>query len=421
MILNINKIENCICFFLLFIILSSCEQHQENPVKTTISSVKKLKTPQFDIIQGFSLENFEIDSNHVKKGESFSQILQKLKVSYKKIYSLENDFKSVFDIRKIYPGDKYYILKTKDSSYLTKLIYQRSITENVVISFLDTLSVELVTKPIEIRILTAFGTIQSSLWESFIKNNLSPALVSKVATLYSWTIDFFDIQKNDNYKIIYEGKYVDNKFIGVGKIKAILFNHKGKDFYAFSYLSQDKKVKNYFNENGESLQKALLSAPLEYVRISSKFSHNRLHPIKKVYRPHYGVDYAAPLGTDVVATGDGEIIYARKAPGAGNMIKIKHAFGNVITKYLHLHKFEKGIRVGKYVEQGQKIGEVGSTGLSTGPHLDYRVYINNQPKNPLKLNVPSKDPIPENLKAKYLSDIEKTKNELDNISLVKET
>ena len=421
MILNINKIESCICFFFLFVIFSSCEQHQKNPVKTTINSVKKLKTPQFDIIQGFSLENFEIDSNHVKKGENFSQILQKLKVSYKKIYSLGNDFKSVFDIRKIYPGDKYYILKTKDSSYLTKLIYQRSMTENVVISFLDTLSVELITKPIEIRILTAFGTIQSSLWESFIKNNLSPALVSKVATLYSWTIDFFDIQKNDNYKIIYEGKYVDNKFIGVGKIKAILFNHKGKDFYAFSYLSHDKKVKNYFNENGESLQKALLSAPLEYVRISSKFSHNRLHPIKKVYRPHYGVDYAAPLGTDVVATGDGEIIYAKKAPGAGNMIKIKHAFGNVITKYLHLHKFEKGISVGKYVEQGQKIGEVGSTGLSTGPHLDYRVYIDNQPKNPLKLNVPSKDPIPENLKAKYLSDIEKTKNELDNISLVKET
>ena len=421
MILNIYKIESCICFFFLCIIFSSCEQHQKTPVKATISSVKQLKTPQFDIIQGFSLENFEIDSNHVKKGENFSQILQKLKVSYKKIYSLGNDFKSVFDIRKIYPGDKYYILKTKDSSYLTKLIYQRSMTENVVISFLDTLSVELVTKPIEIRILTAFGTIKSSLWESFIKNNLSPALVSKVAALYSWTIDFFDIQKNDNYKIIYEGKYVDNKFIGVGKIKAILFNHKGKDFYAFSYLSHDKKVKNYFNENGESLQKALLSAPLEYVRISSKFSHNRLHPIKKVYRPHYGVDYAAPLGTDVVATGDGKIIYAKKAPGSGNMIKIKHAFGNVITKYLHLHKFEKGIRVGKYVEQGQKIGEVGSTGLSTGPHLDYRVYINNQPKNPLKLKVPSKDPIPENLKAKYLSDIEKTKNELDNISLVKET
>lgn len=421
MILNIYKIESCICFFFLCIIFSSCEQHQKTPVKVTISSVKKLKTPQFDIIQGFSLENFEIDSNHVKKGENFSQILQKLKVSYKKIYSLGNDFKSVFDIRKIYPGDKYYIVKTKDSSYLTKLIYQRSMTENVIISFLDTLGVELVTKPIEIRILTAFGTIKSSLWESFIKNNLSPALVSKVAALYSWTIDFFDIQKNDNYKIIYEGKYVDNKFIGVGKIKAILFNHKGKDFYAFSYLSHDKKVKNYFNENGESLQKALLSAPLEYVRISSKFSHNRLHPIKKVYRPHYGVDYAAPLGTDVVATGDGKIIYAKKAPGSGNMIKIKHAFGNVITKYLHLHKFEKGIRVGKYVEQGQKIGEVGSTGLSTGPHLDYRVYINNQPKNPLKLKVPSKDPIPENLKAKYLSDIEKTKNELDNISLVKET
>jgi murein DD-endopeptidase MepM/ murein hydrolase activator NlpD len=421
MLIVVNKIESYICCILFFIIISSCKNPKENPVKTVIDKVEKIETPHFNKIQGFSLEDFRIDSNRVKAGGNLSQILQELHVSYDKIYSLGNNFKSVFDIRKIYPGDKYYILKTRDSSKLSKLIYQRSITENIIMSFLDTLNIKLVKKPVEIRTLTAVGTIKSSVWNSFIKNNLTPALVSKVATLYSWTIDFFDIQKNDNYKIIYEAKYVDNQFIGVGKIKAILFNHKGKDFYAFSYLRPQGKVKNYFNENGESLQKALLSAPLEYVRISSKFSHKRLHPIKKVYRPHYGVDYAAPLGTDVVATGDGKIIYAKRAPGAGNMIKIKHAFGNVVTKYLHLHKFEEGIRVGKYVEQGQKIGEVGSTGLSTGPHLDYRVYINNQPQNPLRLNVPSKDPIPEKLRAKYLSDIEKTKSELDNLSLFKET
>ncbi len=163
------------------------------------------------------------------------------------------------------------------------------------------------------------------------------------------------------------------------------------------------------------MQRALLSAPLEYVRISSKFSHRRLHPIKKIYRPHYGVDYAAPSGTDVVATGDGKVTFASRSGGAGKMIKIKHTFGNVVTKYLHLLKFAKGIRVGSFVEQGQKIAEVGSTGLSTGPHLDYRVYINGKPQNPLKMNIPSKDPIPDTLRVQYSKDIEVLKNSLDNI------
>lgn len=406
-------------YILIVIVVFSCNQEKNQDEKVT--AVVQEPIVVYKNIHGFSEKDYEFDSSFVKSGESFGEILQRMDISYSSINKLSTTYKDVYDIRRIYPGDKYYTLRTKDSLKSAKLIYQHSPTELVVMNFIDSVSLYVVNKPITIKLKESAGVIKYSLWESFIKNNLTPALVSNVANLYAWTIDFFDIQNDDYYKIIYEAKYVDGQFIGVGKIKAILFNHKGKDFYAFSYLSHDKKVKNYFNENGESLQKALLSAPLEYVRISSKFSHNRLHPIKKVYRPHYGVDYAAPLGTDVVATGDGKIIYAKKAPGSGNMIKIKHAFGNVITKYLHLHKFEKGIRVGKYVEQGQKIGEVGSTGLSTGPHLDYRVYINNQPKNPLKLKVPSKDPIPENLKAKYLSDIEKTKNELDNISLVKET
>ena len=404
-------------FFNCFVVIlfSHCNNPKINDNGNEENHLKIQQSKSFKQIQGFSLKNFQIDSSNVKKGESFSEILQNLNVSYEKIHKIGEEFKSVYDIRRIYPGDKYYILKTKDSSYFSKLIYQHSLTENVVMSFLDTLNVELINKPLEIRIHQKAGTINSSLWQSFIDNNLTPALVSKVANLYSWTIDFFDIQKNDNYKIIYEAKYVDNKFIGVGNIKAILFNHKGKDFYAFRYHSQSKKVESYYNEQGESMQRALLSAPLKYVRISSKFSHSRLHPIKKIYRPHYGVDYAAPPGTDVVSTGDGKIIFAARSGGAGKMIKIKHAFGNIETKYLHLLKFEKGIKVGKYVEQGQKIGEVGSTGLSTGPHLDYRVYINGKPQNPLKLNVPSKDPIPKSLKSKYLLDISEIKKSLDGI------
>ena len=185
--------------------------------------------------------------------------------------------------------------------------------------------------------------------------------------------------------------------------------------YAFRYASPEDKVEHYYDENGESMQRALLSAPLEYVRISSKFSHRRLHPIKKIYRPHFGVDYAAPTGTEVVTTGDGKVIFAGWSPGAGYMIKIKHTFGNVVTKYLHLSKFQKGIKKGVFVEQGEKIAEVGSTGLSTGPHLDYRVYINDKPVDPLKMDIPSKDPIPDSLKEKYLKDILVLRKNLDKL------
>tara|TARA_B110000858_G_scaffold60282_1_gene70165 strand:- start:2584 stop:3843 length:1260 start_codon:yes stop_codon:yes gene_type:complete len=410
-------ISSCI-FFGLVLLFSTCNSNNTNIQNSSKKLIKPVKdVVRFKKIQGFSLENFKVDSSSVKNGFSFSEILQSLNVPYKKIYSLGNDFKEIYDLRKIYQGDKYYTIFNSDSNKFSNLIYQHSLTEKVVMSFLDSLNIIIIKSPIEIRIKKASGTITSSLWQSFIDNKLSPALVSKVASLYAWTIDFFDIQSGDNYKIIFESKYVENKFIGVGNIKAVLFNHKGRDFYAFRYLSKSKKVESYFTDSGESMQRALLSAPLEYVRISSKFSNRRLHPIKKVYRPHHGVDYAAPSGTDVVSTGDGKVIFAARSGGAGNMIKIKHSFGNVVTKYLHLLRFEKGIKVGKYVEQGQKIGEVGSTGLSTGPHLDYRVYINGKAKNPLKLNIPSKDPIAENLKSKYSLDIANIKATLDSIKM----
>ena len=396
--------------------MSNCKNNDQTLDFKELSK-KVIDYPQFKKIHGFSVKEFIIDSNTVKNGQSFSQILQEHKVSYEKIHKLGTDFRSIYDIRNIFPGDKYYTVFHRDSNVLSNLVYQHSLTEIIVISFLDSLRIKKIKKTVERRILKVGGKISTSLWQSLIDKKLSPALVSKIASLYSWTIDFFDIQPNDSYKLIYESRYVDNKFLATGDIKAILFNHKGKDFYAFKYLPVSKKVENYFNETGESMQRALLSAPLEYKRISSKFSHRRLHPIKKIYRPHYGVDYAAPSGTDVVSTGDGKVIFAARSRGAGNMIKIKHAFGNVVTKYLHLLKFEKGIKVGSYVEQGEKIGEVGSTGLSTGPHLDYRVYINGKPQNPLKLNVPSKDPIQEDLKAQYSLDIAEIKSSLDSITV----
>jgi len=402
----------------LLLIITQCESSNSESSKNENTDINNSPKIIYKKIHGFSTEIYSADSSRVKPGQSFGEILQNLGISFSDINILATDFKSIYDIRKIYPGDMYYMLKEKDSSSLSKFLYQHSPTEIVVMSFKDSVNMELVQKPIVVRLKQSGGKINYSLWQSFIDNKLTPALVSNVANLYAWTIDFFDVQPNDTYKIIYESKYVDGKFIGVGDIKAMVFNHMGRDLYAFQYLSPTDKVKHYYNETGESMQRALLSAPLEYVRISSKFSHSRLHPIKKIYRPHYGVDYAAPSGTDVVSTGDGKVIFAARSGGAGKMIKIKHTFGNVVTKYLHLLKFAKGIKVGSFVEQGEKIAEVGSTGLSTGPHLDYRVYINGKPQNPLKMNIPSKDPIPDTLRNRYLKDISVLKSSLDNIRLV---
>ena len=402
----------------LLFIITQCESSNSESSMDQNTDINNSPKIIYKKIHGFSTEIYSADSSRVKPGQSFGEILQNLGISFSDINILATDFKSIYDIRRIYPGDMYYMLKEKDSSSLLKFLYQHSPTEIVVMSFKDSVNMELVQKPIVVKLKQSGGKINYSLWQSFIDNKLTPALVSNVANLYAWTIDFFDIQPNDSYKIIYESKYVDGKFIGVGDIKAMVFNHMGRDLYAFQYLSPTEKVKHYYNETGESMQRALLSAPLEYVRISSKFSHSRLHPIKKIYRPHYGVDYAAPSGTDVVSTGDGKVIFAARSGGAGKMIKIKHTFGNVVTKYLHLLKFAKGIKVGSFVEQGEKIAEVGSTGLSTGPHLDYRVYINGKPQNPLKMNIPSKDPIPDTLRNRYLKDISVLKSSLDNIRFV---
>ena len=402
----------------LLFIITQCESSNSESSMDQNTDINNSPKIIYKKIHGFSTEIYSADSSRVKPGQSFGEILQNLGISFSEINILATDFKSIYDIRRIYPGDMYYMLKEKDSSSLSKFLYQHSPTEIVVMSFKDSVNMELVQKPIVVKLKQSGGKINYSLWQSFIDNKLTPALVSNVANLYAWTIDFFDVQPNDTYKIIYESKYVDGKFIGVGDIKAMVFNHMGRDLYAFQYLSPTEKVKHYYNETGESMQRALLSAPLEYVRISSKFSHSRLHPIKKIYRPHYGVDYAAPSGTDVVSTGDGKVIFAARSGGAGKMIKIKHTFGNVVTKYLHLLKFAKGIKVGSFVEQGEKIAEVGSTGLSTGPHLDYRVYINGKPQNPLKMNIPSKDPIPDTLRNRYLKDISVLKSSLDNIRFV---
>jgi murein DD-endopeptidase MepM/ murein hydrolase activator NlpD len=248
-----------------------------------------------------------------------------------------------------------------------------------------------------------------------MESDASPELAIKLSQIFAWQIDFYHLQKGDNFKVIYEELFVDDKFFAIGQIRAAYFNHNGKEFYAIPF-TQDS-VFQYFDEDGNSLRKAFLKAPLEFGRISSRYSKSRLHPVLKTHRPHLGVDYAAPVGTPVRTTGDGFVADVGYNKGSGKFIKIKHN-SVYTTMYLHLSKYAKGIKKDASVRQGQVIGYVGSTGLATGPHLDYRFFVNGSAVDPLKVELPSSHPVKPELKVSYEIQRDSLINLLKNVELL---
>jgi murein DD-endopeptidase MepM/ murein hydrolase activator NlpD len=259
---------------------------------------------------------------------------------------------------------------------------------------------------------TCKGIIKSSLWNTMLENDLNPILANRLADIYAWSIDFFDLKKDDSFKVIYNERSVDSISIGIDEIFVACFTHKGDDYYAFEFM-QDS-IYSYYDRYGNSLRKQFLKAPLKFFRISSKFSRRRYHPILKIYRPHSGVDYAAPRGTPIYAIGEGVISRKGRTKGAGNYLRIKHN-GIYSSGYNHISRYAKGIRKGNKVNQGDVIAYVGSTGYATGPHLDFRFYKNGRAVNPLKVKSPPVKPI----KEKKLEEFEKEKlkdmKELKNI------
>jgi len=239
-------------------------------------------------------------------------------------------------------------------------------------------------------ITSNYGTIQSSLWNTMVEQETDPNLANELSEIYAWTIDFFGIQEGDNYKVLYEELYVDDQYIGLGRVIAASIRHYDKDYYAYNFL-QDT-VWDFFDEEGGSMRRTFLKSPLRYKRISSRYSHSRYHPILKIRRPHRGVDYAAALGTPVHAIGEGVVTFAGWKGQGGRTVKIKHN-GTYSTAYLHLNGYGEGIKKGVHVKQGQVIGYVGKSGLATGPHLDFRFYRNGQPIDPLKVESPPAKPV----------------------------
>ena len=362
----------------------------------------QIEEPQHTILFGIIADNYRTESGTISQGETLGKLLGRYGVSATTVDRLDKAAKDVFPLRQIRADRPYTVFLSQDSTAGNRLdyfVYEKDLIEYVVFGFKgDSITISSGEKDVTIRRQMRSSVIESSLWGAIMRDNLPYALAAELEEIYQWTVDFFGIQKGDNFTVIYDEKLIDTTHVGIGRIWGAKFNHAGKEVYAIPFQQGDKV--QYWEYNGASLRKQLLKAPLKFTRISSRFSRSRLHPVHRVYRPHLGVDYAAPSGTPVHAVADGVVSFKGWSGGGGNTLRIKHA-GNLETGYLHLRGFAKGINKGTRVKQGDLIGYVGSTGTSTGPHLDYRIWKNGVNIDPLKVPQEPAEPIAEQNKAAF--------------------
>lgn len=363
--------------------------------------VKKVLPPKVEF--GIKIKDFIIESNEVESGATLSDILYPVGISYAEIDELIQSSQQIFNVRNLQPHHSYHFYFNDDSlKELRYFVYEIDKISYVKYDFLDSITAELGHRQIIRDTIVKEGVINSSLWLSMKKSGTDPNLALYLSDIYAWTIDFYGIQKGDKYKVVYVANLIDSVYIGIEKVIAARFTHSGNDFYAYRFM-QDS-VEDFFDENGGSLRRTFLKAPLKFTRISSRFSNNRLHPVYKIRRPHHGVDYAAPTGTPVRAIGDGKVTKAAWSGGYGRRVVIKHN-STYTTGYAHLSRYEAGIKAGVFVKQGQVIGYVGMSGTATGPHLDFRFYKNGKAVDPLKVKSPPAVPIKEENKKKYKNTI----------------
>lgn len=341
---------------------------------------------------GFCTDSFAVRRGQLRKGQLFTGLMTELGMDAAASVSLANSLPdSVFNVRRMRPGDRweaYY--DTSSVMKLMYLVYSTGKTAQTVFSCSDSLAAWNYIKPTEYRRMVSDITISSSLWNDMNAAGAPVQLIVRLSDIYAWTVDFFSLQKNDRFRVIYDEAYCEGERIGVDSIYFARFD-RGDTSLPAIMLDNHDGGNIYWNEKGESMRKAFLKAPLEFKRISSGFSYNRKHPVLGVVRAHTGVDYAAPTGTPVVSIGDGTVISKGWGGGGGNTVKIRHN-SVYTTAYLHLSKYGD-IKVGDRVRQGQVIGYVGMTGTATGPHLDFRVWKNGTPINPLTMEAPPADPI----------------------------
>lgn len=401
-------------FFIVFLTfnLNSRDIDFTEPEPISIENLSEIPPLPPSDQYGIQLTDFHVTESTIQRNESLYIILSRHGVSPDKIHEIQLAGRDKVNFSRMVPGQRYNVYKDKDEN-VTSFVWRNAPTEYTAIHLAGDIQIEKNTIPVETKVSAVSGTINSSLAGSIMERGVSQRLVVELANIYAWTIDFYGLRKGDEYKIVYENRYVEDEYIGIGKIEAVEFVHRGEAKKAYYF---DNGVHSgYYDEEGNSLRRAMMRVPFEYnPRISSSFSHNRLHPILNTRRPHYGTDYAAPTGTPILAAGDGVVTEAQYRGGNGNIVQIKHN-GVYRTAYLHMSRFAPGIRAGVNVKQGQVIGYVGQTGLATGPHLCYRLYKNDTPVNSVTYDFPVHEGVGDEYIAEFLEEVERLDRMMDRL------
>lgn len=336
----------------------------------------------------------------VKSGDSLSLIFQRAGLKDRDLYELFNSSPDAKELRRIMPGE-VISFELNNVNQLKQLTYVKS--ELSSLQFTRTEkgfeSKKLEREP-DLQVAFRHATINSSLFMAGKNAGLASNVVMDLANIFAWDIDFAqDIHRGDQFKVMYQEKFLDGKKIGNGAILAVEFINQGKTYKAVRYTDKEGHT-NYYSPTGESMRKAFLRMPVDFARISSHFNLNRKHPVLHTIRAHKGTDYAAARGTPIKAAGDGKVIHAGRKGGYGNTVILQHGQGYQ-TLYAHMHNFGGGIKTGARVRQGQIIGYVGTTGLSTGPHLHYEFHVHGVPRNPMTIDLPKTVAIVDTEKARF--------------------
>lgn len=404
-------------FPLLLLLLACCSVFSCKQKQAETPEIELQDTVQHVYEYGICVDSLDVRHYEIKPGDNPALIFSRLGFSALQADSIMRAASGVLDPTKLRAGMYYCTFTTQDTlETICYIGFAKTLTDYAVID-LTKRPIEAYTynKPVTLKRRYVEGSISSSLWNVIADQGADPLLAIRISDVYAWQIDFFDVKEGDSFQVIYNEAYIDDTTaLGIASIEGAIFTHQGKAYQAFPF-TQDS-VHQFFDAEGNSLRKAFLKAPLDYFRITSRFSHARFHPILKRYRAHHGVDYAAPTGTPVKTIGDGTVIFKGWTNGGGNTVKIKHN-SVYTTSYMHLSRYAKGLQVGKHVSQGDEIAYVGSTGLSTGPHLDFRVYKNGEAINPLDMEAPPSEPIRPELRDSFEVVKQQILMELDSLKL----
>lgn len=414
-----KKIFN-LAFLALFIVtLSACHQKKKDSQSENIETAEvktSLKKPKQIIQYGYDMDEFQFEYDTIRNGDSFGKLLNDKGFGHGEIHNMIEKVKDTFNVTKIIAGKPYIFVQSKENPEKpVAFIYQNDLINYTVVNFQDSIYAQKKKKPVTFKRKSIAGSINSSLSKAMDDAGASIALIHELSSLYQWKIDFFRLQKGDQFKVIYHERYVDDSiYAGVKNIEAAQFIHYDSPYYAFHYGKEEDNSDKFYDEEAKTLQSFFLKAPVEYTRISSRYTLKRFHPVQKRWKGHLGTDYAAPTGTPIRSTADGVIVASSYTRFNGNYVKVKHN-SKYTTQYLHMSK--RNAKVGQRVKQGDVIGYVGQTGLATGPHVCYRFWVNGEQKDPYRERMPSSEPLAESLRDEYFEYIKPLKKELDEIKV----